>query len=240
MVKPYICALRLCDHLTYSSAVGFAEIAGVSYTAYRPQPYLHNYPLMYGFAGLLHASLASRSIEVSEIDYSGLNEVERTLYVYPARPRSIALKRMLLNIKGEGAVDLVQPKPKGMYPWHVVHLYFAPGSIFETVVLARSSSIRVPSAIRVGVKRQGTFSVKCEEAAVKGYVKGLTDPINLGDLYRSRKVVKPQSYTVLLNTKTVRKGVPYSNMVVKAYFDEPVVAVLGAKSGMTFRVPIIE
>lgn len=238
MAEPYICALRLCDYLTYSSAVGFAEIAGVTYTAYKPQPYLHNYPLMYGFAGILHASLASKAVETFEIDYSGLSEIEKGMYVYPARPRSIVLKRMLLNIKGEGAVDVVQPRPKGMYPWHVAHLYFAPGSVFETVLLVRSSSVRIPTAIRVGVKRQGTFSVECRKAKIREYVAGSTDPVNLGDLHR--RALRPHSYTVLLNTKTVRKEVPYSNVVVRAYFDKPAVAVLEAENGARFKVPIVE
>lgn len=238
MPKVYICLLRLCDYLTFSSTVGFAKVKDVTYTVYKPQPYIHNYPLMYGFSGLLYASLTSPTIDVTEIDYSQLDEIEKKLYVYPARPHRVSVKRMLLNIKGEGAVELRQPKPKSMYPWHVIHMYFAPGSVFETVVLARSTDVRLPTAVRIGVKRQGVFSVKCEEATVKGYSYGLTDPINLGDAWRSG--MKPASYTVLLSSKTMRKGVPGSNMIVKAYFNEPVVAVLESRSRIRVRVPLIE
>ncbi|MEM0014077.1 MAG: hypothetical protein QXL22_03800 [Candidatus Nezhaarchaeales archaeon] len=238
MMKTYICTLRLCDYLTYSSSVGYANVMGVSYAVYKPQPYLHNYSLMYGFSGLLHASLASSAIEVGEIDYYWLDEVEKRLYVYPARPRRVNLKRMLLNIKGEGAVEIVQPKPKSMYPWHVVHLYFAPGSEFETVLVARSANVKIPNAVRVGVKRQGIFSVKCEEAEIKSRTSGPTDPVNLGDLLRDG--VEPASYVALLDTKTVRRGVPNSNVIAKAYFNEPVVATLESRSGIRFRVPLID
>lgn len=236
-LRTYICSLKLFDYLTYSSTVGLANVMGVTYTIYKPQPYIHNYPLMYGFAGLLYAALASPSIEVSEIDYSWLDEIERSIYAYPARPRRIVLKRTLLNIRGEGAVGLSQPRPKSMYPWHVVHLYFAPGSEFETVLLVKSSDVKVPPVIRVGVKRQGVFRVKCAEAEVRRFVSGFTDPVNLGDLLRYNII--PHSYTVLLNTKTTRKGVPHSNMIVRAYFDGNVVAVLETRDGQRFRVPML-
>lgn len=237
MPKVYTCTLRLCDHLTFSSTVGYANVMDVTYMVYKPQPYLHNYPLMYGFSGMLHVLLASPTIETTEIDYSWLDEIEKRLYVYPARPKRISLKRMLLNIKGEGAVEVVQPRPKSMYPWHVMHLYFAPGSQFETVFVAKSVNVKIPATIRVGVKRQGVFRVECEEAVVKGYTSGLSDPINLGDLLKSGG--NPTSYIVLLNTKTTRKGVPNSNIVAKAYFDKPIVAVLESRSGVRFKVPLI-
>ncbi|MEM1696117.1 MAG: hypothetical protein QXE66_05380 [Desulfurococcaceae archaeon] len=237
MSKTYICSLKLCDYVTFSSTVGYANIMGVTYTVYKPQPYIHNYPLMYGFGGLLYASLASPHVETTEIDYSFLDEVEKKIYVYPARPRRIALRRMLLNIKGEGAVEVVQPKPKSVYPWHVVHLCFAPGSVFETVVVTRSDNVRIPRTIRVGVKRQGVFRVTCEEARVERYTSGSTDPVNLGDL--SRYGLAPDSYVVLLSTKTVRKGVPNSNIIVKAYYKENRVAVLRTCSRVEFRVPLI-
>jgi len=193
---------------------------------------------MYGFGGLLYATLASPHVEVTQIDYSLLDEVERKLYVYPARLRKVNLKRMLLNIKGEGAVEAVQPKPKSMYPWHVIHLYFAPGSIFETVVITRLDTVKIPSTIRIGVKRQGVFRVICEEARVVGKVSGLTDPVNLGDL--TRYGLAPDSYIVLLNTKTTRKGVPNSNTIVKAYYRENKVALLETGDGLRFRVPLID
>ncbi|MEM3662868.1 MAG: hypothetical protein QXI68_04700 [Sulfolobales archaeon] len=237
MPKVYICSLKLCDYLTFSSTIGYANIMDVTYTVYKPQPYLHNYSLMYGFGGLLYASLGSPHVETSQIEYSSLDDVEKKLYIYPARPKELHLRRMLMNIKGEGAVEVQQPRPKSMYPWHVAHLYFAPNSVFETVVVTKDDRIRLPKTVRVGVKRQGVFDVECEEAAIRGYTSGLTDPVNLGDL--SRYELAPDSYVVLLSTKTARKGVPNSNIIVKAYYRENRVAMLETRSRIKFRVPLI-
>jgi len=240
-MKLLVARLKLCNFLTFSSSVGYSVIGGVTYTVYRPQPYFHNYALMYGFAGLLYASLASPTTpkNPSEINYSLLNDIEEKFYVYPARPRHLVVKRMLCNIKSEGYAEPVQPKPKSMYPWHVAHVYFAPGSIFETVVLVKDNSVRLPRTVRVGVKRQGVFKVEYAEAEIKGYTNGVSDPTNLGDV--ARWGVKPDSYTIVLTTKTLRKGVPYSNYVVKGLYRDKVLATIEARIGdeiVEFRLPI--
>jgi len=239
MMRIYVAELQLHNFLTFSSSVGFAVIGGVSYPVYRPQPYIHNYALMYGFRGIPYASLASKTGEYDEIDYSLLSEIENEIYVFPARPRSLVIKRVLCNIKGEGYAEPVQPKPKTVYPWHVAHMYIAPGSIFETVVLVKREGIRLPSVIRIGVKRQGVFKVRYVEASIEGYTDGYSDPVNLGDVIRFR--AEPDSYVVLLTTKTKRTGVPYSNYVVKGYYSRRVLAVIRARTGSRvteFRLPI--
>mgnify|MGYP000223935810 CR=1 FL=1 len=238
-MKIYICLLKLCDFLTFSSTIGFATIGGVSYTVYKPQPYIHNYALMYGFSGLLHVSLASPAKEIREIDYRFLNDIERKIYVYPARPRKLVIKRMLLNIKGEGLVE-TQLRPKSIYPWHVAHVYFGPGSVFETVLLVFDDSFKIPRNIRIGVKRQGVFTVECREAIVKNLVNGFTDPVNLGDILKSS--MNPDSYVVLLSTRTRRRNVPYSNVIVKAYYKEPRIHLLSTSIDgreVEFRVPLL-
>lgn len=219
-MKIYIVHLKLNDFLTFSSTVGFTSIGRVSYTVYKPQPYLHNYALMYGFTGLLYASLASlagknvRDIK-REIDYSGLDEIEKKLYVYPARPKRLNVKRLLANVKGEGFVE-IQTNPKGAYPWHVIHVWFTPGTEFETVLVA-DDKVRIPNTIRIGVKRQGVFTVKLEPAKIEGTVDGLSDPVNLGDLMK--RGIRPRQAIILLRTKTVRKNVPYSNIIARIYHD---------------------
>jgi len=238
-MKIYVAELQLHNFLTFSSSVGFAVIGGVSYPVYRPQPYIHNYALMYGFKGIPYASLASVVGEYKQIDYSLLNEVEDEIYVFPARPRSLVIKRMLCNIKGEGYAEPVQPRPKTMYPWHVAHMYIAPGSIFETVVLVKREGVRLPNVIRIGVKRQGVFKVRYVEASVEGHTNGYSDPVNLGDAIRFG--AEPDSYVVLLTTKTERLGVPYSNYVVKGYYTKKILAVVQARIGsriVEFKLPI--
>jgi len=241
-LKILIARLKLHSFLTFSSSVGYTLIGGVTYTVYRPQPYLHNYTLMYGFAGVLYASPASpiSPQRPGEVDYRFLDEIESRLYVFPARPRHLSVKRMLCNIKGEGYAEPVQPKPKTVYPWHVAHVYFAPGSVFETVVIVKDNSIRLPNTIRIGVKRQGVFRVEYAEAEVTGYTDGISDPINLGDAVRFG--VEPESYILLLATKTRRAGVPYSNYVVKGVYRDRKLAVIEGKvhgERIEFRLPIL-
>jgi len=238
-MKIYVAELQLHNFLTFSSSVGFAVIGGVSYPVYRPQPYIHNYALMYGFRGIPYASLASKAGEFQQIDYSLLNEVENEMYVFPARPRALVIKRMLGNIRGEGYAEPIQPRPKTMYPWHVAHMYIAPGSIFETVILTKKEGVKLPTIIRIGAKRQGVFKVRYVEANIEGYTNGYSDPINLGDAIRFG--MEPSSHVVLLATKTERIGVPRSNYVVKGFYERNVLAVIRARTGSStveFKLPI--
>jgi len=236
-----VARLKLNNFLTFSSSIGFSVIGRVSYPVYKPQPYIHNYALMYGFAGILYASLASPTNprHPNEIDYRFLDESEKKRYVYPARPRNLVIKRMLCNIKGEGYAELTQPKPKTLYPWHVIHMYFAPQSIFETVIILQNEEVRLPRVIRIGAKRQGVFKVDYVPAKIKGYTRGISDPINLGDIKRLN--LEPDSYIVVLTTKTKRKGVPYSNYIVKGFYEAEKLAIIEARAGneiISFRLPI--
>jgi CRISPR type I-D-associated protein Csc1 len=240
MQKLLIARLRLSDFLTFSSTISFTSIGDVSYPIYKPQPYLHNYALMYGFAGLLYASLASPKGQLNEIDYGQLDEIEEKFYVYPARPKAIGVRRLLCHVKSEGFAEPVQPKPKTVYPWHVVHMAFTPGSEFETVIVVRDERIKLPKTIRVGVKRQGVFSVEYQPAEVKGYVSGLSDPINLGDALLNG--LAPNSYVVLLSTRTSRRNVHHSNLIVKGYYYEDKLALIEATKGgrTTFKLPLMK
>jgi len=225
-MRVLIARLKLSDFLTFSSSIGFSVIRGVTYPTYKPQPYIHNYALMYGFAGLLYASLGSptKPKHPNVIDYSFLDEIEKKMYVYPARPKSLVIKRMLCNIKSEGYVEPTQPRPKSLYPWHVAHVYFAPNSVFETIIILYKEGIRLPRTIRVGVKRQGVFKVVYSDAKIDGYTSGFSDPINLGDAERFD--YKPDSHVVVLTTKTRRKRVPHSNYIVKGFYRERKLAVI--------------
>lgn len=237
-----IAQLKLHGFLTFSSTVGFSAIGGVSYTVYKPQPYIHNYALMYGFAGLPYVSLASPTNPENpgELNFSFLQELEKKIYVYPARPRHIVVKRMLCNIKGEGYAEPITPHPKSMYPWHVAHIYFSPGSVFETVIVVKDDSIRLPSVIRIGVKRQGVFKVDYINAEVgKEFVSGISDPVNLGDM--EKLGFKPDSYILVLASKSRRVGWPQSNYIVKGFYKENKLAVIKGKAeGETilFRLPV--
>jgi len=242
LMKILIAKLKLHNFLTFSSSIGFSVIGGVSYPVYKPQPYIHNYALMYGFAGLLYASLASptKPKHPNEIDYNFLQDIEKKIYVYPARPSHLVIKRMLCNIKSEGYAEPTQPKPKTMYPWHVAHVYFGPESVFETVVAVKDESVKLPSVIRIGVKRQGVFKIEYAQAKIKDFTNGISDPINLGDMLKFG--LRPDSYILVLSTKTKRVGVPYSNYIVKGLYREKKLAVIEGRIGkdtVTFKLPIL-
>lgn len=190
-MKMLACRLRLHGFLTFSSFVGVATIGGVTFTEYKPAPVIHNYPLMYAFAGLAHGSLASKSWSWSDPikgslnapppEYRLLQEMLRRFYIYPAKPSSIVVARMLGVVGGERLAHL-QVRPKSMYPWRVVHHYFAPGSVFDTLVILYDEGFKLPRTIRLGAKRYGVFKVDCREAVVEGEWSYYSDPVNLDDV----------------------------------------------------------
>ncbi len=240
-VELLVAELKLCDFLTFSSTILPVEIGDVTYPTYRPAPYIHNYPLMYAFSGLTHASLTSPSKpgNPSEVSYLLLDEIERNLYVYPASPVLIDMTRLIGNVKSEGFAEPRKVRPKSLYPWHVAHMAFAPGSAFETVILVTNENVKLPGTIRLGVKRQGVFEVRYYHAKVKGFVSGWSDPVNLGDVIRYG--LEPEQYYTLLTTKTVHKSRQFSNMIVRGYYSESKLSVIEVSSGQyrrTFRLPL--
>jgi len=239
-MKIYIITLKLNDFFVFSSHLTFSKIKGVSYTVYRPSQYIHNYPLMYALADLLYVSLASPTITVDEIEYKDLDEIEKILYVYPARPRSIRLMRLLGNIRGEGFAEPSEAHPKTIYPWHVAHIVFTPGSIFESVLITYENDIKLPKIIRIGVKRQGVFTVEYYEAVITGFTDGFSDPINLGDVVR--RGLRPDSFRMLLETRTRRKNAPGSNMIVSGEYRRRMLSIVKANINgeeVVFRLPLL-
>jgi hypothetical protein len=239
-MRMYIITLKLNDFFVFSSHLTFSEIKGVSYTVYRPSQYIHNYPLMYALTDLLYVSLASPTITVDEIEYKDLDAIEKILYVYPARPRSIRLMRLLGNIRGEGFAEPSEAHPKTIYPWHVAHIVFTPGSIFESVLITYEDDIRLPKTIRIGVKRQGVFTVEYHEADITGFIDGFSDPINLGDVVR--RGLRPDSFTKLLETRTRRKNAPGSNMIVIGEYRRRMLSIIKANINgeeIVFRLPLL-
>lgn len=237
----YVCTLKLAGHLTFSSSISVTTIPSrrgkdAAFTVYKPAMVIHNYPLMYAFSGYAHGSLVSFRIshtqvlkgEVPPPEYTLMKEITNRLYVYPARPRHILLDRMLAVATGEHIVQHVG-QPKAMYPWRVIHYYFLPGSIFETVVLTKNG-VRLPRTIRLGVKRQGVFEVSCRRAVVKGEIEAYTDPVNIADV--EAWGYKPKSYITLLEPKSPEP--PIGRVLVNA----SVISGGGAKDAPEFILPL--
>lgn len=219
-MKPLACRLRLHGYLTFSSFVGVSTTGKVAFTEYKPAPVIHNYPLMYALAGLSHGSLASLAWE-RPLDavhqspppkYTLIPSIEKKLYAYPAKPFSIVTARMLSVAGGERLVHL-QVRPKSMYPWRVIHRYFAPGTIFDTLVILNEEA-RIPRTIRLGAKRYGVFSVECKIAREEGEWNGFSDPVNLDD-------VRKWGYNVL-KSLTILERKKGGGTIARAIFDKPV------------------
>lgn len=202
--RPLLCLLRLEGYLTYSSTTAPVMISrDLTVTEYRPAPVIHNIALTYALLGLPHGSLASSTRPGMPPEYLIAQEArERGLYVYPAKPVTLVLERQLAIAGGEKLVSL-QAQFKSMYPWRVLHQYYAPGSLFLTTVLA-PPGLRLPGTIRLGAKRYGVARLSCREATVSPAPPGFSDPVNLRDI--ESWGLRPRRVVVLLDHKNATAG----------------------------------
>lgn len=207
--SPRLCLLRLEGYLTFSSTAAPAMVGrDLTVTEYRPAPVIHNIPLTYALAGLPHGSLGSRvnpppwKAKPEPPLYVAAEELREKIYVYPAKPVRIVLERQLAIAGGERLVSL-QAQFKSMYPWRVLHQYYAPGSEFVTTVLA-PPEWRPPRVVRFGAKRYGVARVVCREAEAVHAGLGFSDPVNLRDILSWG--LKPHRIVVLLDHKNPTAG----------------------------------
>lgn len=233
------CRLHLHGFLTFSSFTSVVPYGNTSFTEYKPAPVIHNYPLMYAFFGLVHGSLASKvrerpiedAVRVAPPDYRLLKEVLRKLYVFPAKPYRLITTKMLAVAGGERLVQLV-PKPKAMYPWRVVHQYFAPGSIFDTILLVYDEDYIPPKTIRLGVKRYGVFRVECVKANIVGEWHWYSDPVNVAD-------IEKWGYTIVRQVTVLspKKG---TAEIARVILNKPVkrIEALFTEGRVEFKVPL--
>lgn len=212
-----LCLLRLEGYLTFSSTAAPAMVGrDLTVTEYRPAPVIHNIPLAYALAGLLHGSLGSRvnpppwKAALEPPLYMIADEIRRRFYVYPAKPVKIVLERQLAIAGGERLVSL-QAQFKSMYPWRVLHQYYAPGSEFITTVIA-PPEWKNPRVVRFGTKRYGVARVICKEAEAVHAGLGFSDPVNLRDILSWG--LKPRRIVVLLDHKN-----PTAGRIVRAELD---------------------
>ena len=214
---PRLCLLRLEGYLTFSSTAAPVIVGrDLTVTEYRPAPVIHNITLTYALAGLPHGSLGSRvnpppwRARPEPPQYVVASELRRRLYVYPAKPVRVVLEKQLAIAGGERLVSL-QAQFKSMYPWRVLHQYYAPGSEFLTAVLA-APGWRPPRVVRLGAKRYGVARVECREAEVSPAGPGFSDPVNLGDI--ESWGLEPRRVIVLLDHKN-----PTAGRIVRAELD---------------------
>ena len=206
---PRLCLLRLDGYLTFSStATPVVVNRDLTVTEYRPAPVIHNIPLTYALAGLPQGSLGSRvnpppwKAVPEPPEYTVAEELRAWFYVYPAKPVRIVLERQLAIAGGERLVSL-QAQFKSMYPWRVLHQYYAPGTVFLTAVLA-PPDWKPPRVARLGVKRYGVMRVECNGAEAVMAEPGFSDPVNLRDIVSWG--LRPRRAIILLDHKNPTAG----------------------------------
>jgi hypothetical protein len=119
-----------------------------------------------------------------------------------------------------------------MYPWRVVHRYFAPGSTFDTLIVVYDEAYRPPRTVRLGAKRYAVFDVECRRVERGGEWRGFSDPINLDDVQAWG--YRPVRYLTVLERK---KG---GGTIARALFEKPL-PVLRARFSdgtATYKLPL--
>lgn len=175
--------------------------------------FIHNYPLIYGFLGKsveayavipsLHfmtyeeisrsrfrPTLARKPLQYTSVEEqvesfaSGRRRDGGSLYVFPAYPLRVAVRKLFMAAKGSGYAE-IRGRLKTVYPRLVHYVALVPPSTFSTVVLAYGVELPRTLYVRVGMKRMGLFRVTLSEAEVEGRIREprwTTLPVNLHDL----------------------------------------------------------
>jgi len=211
MLRAYLADMHLHGILLFSSVCrpalakpggAFIQCAG----------YIHNYALIYGFSNVPVASyavvpsrhfLAYRSLETRSrriapflasarpLTYLLVREAiekllrdEDSIYVYPAQPVEVHVKKFLMSAKGSGYAE-VRGSLKTVYPRMEHYVALVPPSRFKTIVLA-SGRKELPKVmfVRIGMKRLGIFKVVLRECRIDRRVpdpRWSSLPVNLYD-----------------------------------------------------------
>jgi len=170
--------------------------------------FIHNYPLIYGFAErnaeayavipslhFLSYEELKKSAFVSKIAKAPLRyifvedqlkkllEDREAVYVFPAFPLRITTKKFFMQAKGSGYAEF-RGALKTVYPRLEHYIAIVPPSHFRTIVLANNVELPQVIYIRIGMKRMGLFKVSLERAEVLEQIDEVdwtNVPVNLHD-----------------------------------------------------------
>jgi len=189
MMKVYVAELELHGVLLFTTEQrpSLASEGGAMMTTGH---YIHNYPLIYGFANRAIESyavipslhfLSYRDLEKSkfkpklakeplhygfvEEQIKKLLEGREAIYAYPAFPVKITPKKFFMQAKGYGYVEF-RGALKTVYPRLEHYIALVPPTKFKTIIV--TSNIVLPRTlyIRIGMKRMGLFKVYLREAEI--------------------------------------------------------------------------
>jgi hypothetical protein len=171
--------------------------------------FIHNYPLIYGVAGVSVESYAvipslhftfyggetvqalKPRVARTPLHYGFVEEQIKNLmdgrdsvYVYPAYPVRVSVKKIFMQARGTSYAEF-RGALKTVYPRLVHYVALIPPSEFRTIIL--TSGIELPRElyIRIGMKRMGLFKVYLREAKILGRIEDLAwsnVPVNIYDV----------------------------------------------------------
>mgnify|MGYP001626199304 CR=1 FL=1 len=208
MLKIYIADLELQGVLLFATEQrpSLAEEGGAVISTGH---YIHNYPLIYGFANRnvesysvipslhflsyedLKKSQFAPKIARSPLCYSFVEEQlknllgdKESIYVFPACPEKIVVKKFFMQAKGSGYAES-RGALKIVYPRLEHYVALVPPSRFKTVVLTNGVELPHMVFVRIGMKRMGLFKVYLREARIERQIEELAwtnIPVNLFDI----------------------------------------------------------
>ena len=248
-LNAYVVDMYLLGLLLFSSEQrpAIAEPGGAVITT---SHFIHNYPLIYGFnnrpveAYTVIPSLHFLSYEKlgksrfapklarEPLKYTFVEEQIRRLlrgepaiYVFPAYPERVFVRKFFMAAKGFGYAEF-RGRLKTVYPRLEHYVAITPPSRFKTVVL---STVELPPVlyIRIGMKRMGLFRARLHKAKIIGRVEEYawtSVPVNLYDvglfgytIYDAVKLREKRSKPPEKPLSSVIGYVKTNNLVVLAY-----------------------
>ena len=206
-LNAYVADMELFGVLIFSSGQrpAVAEPGG---PVIEVSPFIHNYPLIYGFNGRpvesyavipslhylsyegLRESRHAPKLAAEPLKYTFVDEQIRRLlrgegavYAFPAYPERVYARKFFMAAKGAGYAEF-RGRLKTVYPRLEHYVALTPPSRFKTVLL---STIELPQTlyVRIGMKRMGLFKATLRKARIVGRVEGLawtSIPVNFYDV----------------------------------------------------------
>lgn len=201
--------------------------------------FIHNYPLIYGFA---QRSVESYAI-IPSLHYLSYEELEESrftpklakkplhygfveeqirsfldggggIYIFPAFPLRVFVKKLFMAARGTGYAEF-RGALKTVFPRIVHYIAIVPPSLFRTVVLAKNVHLPEDMYIRIGMKRMGILRVRLRRADIVGREGAATwssIPVNLHDVEIHFKYTV-EDFLRVLETRSKPPGKPKVSLI---------------------------
>lgn len=260
-VKAYLVELELHGVLIYSSEVkpAIGEAGGAIHTT---SPYIHNYPLFYGFCGknvesygvipALHrftysgveTTRGQRKIVKTPLQYTTVTKIlddlmkmKKGFYIFPAKPLEVHFKKFFISGKGMSYGEIMGAL-KTVFPRITHHVALVPPSRFQTVLLSSNMTFPRELFIRIGMKRMGIMKAKLTELEIYGRhktAKWSSIPVNLRDVKLFG--YSPTGVITVLETRSKPRNFPEASKI--AYIEaENLYELRGKHGGTRIYVPL--